>query len=122
MQVHGLNEDGTLKPVSAWPEAVKKAAISVKVRTNADGAQITEVKLVDKTKPLALLAQHLGLTGTKRDQGEEISALLARVLLEMHERLDAPPKDVTPAVDWAPLSPQPINGQRHPLPPSPDEA
>jgi phage terminase small subunit len=117
-----LHEDGTLKPVQDWPIAVKKAVTAVKVRTNATGTTITEVKIADKSKMLTLLARHLGLIREQRDTSE-ISDLLKAVLLELHDHSQAraaPPEDA-----WAPLPPAPrAHGHHHalPAPPGVEEA
>ena len=118
-----LHEDGTLKPVQDWPIAVKKAVTAVKVRTNATGTAITEVKIADKSKMLTLLARHLGLISDRRDSATDISDLLKSVLLELHEHSQA--RTAPPEAEWAPVPPAPrAHGHHHalPAPPGVEEA
>ena len=101
---------------------MKKAVTALKVRTDATGAQILDVKFADKGKMLPLLARHLGLIRDQRDAGE-ISELLKAVLLEMHEHSQA--RTATPEAEWAPLPPEPrAHGHHHalPAPPGVEEA
>jgi phage terminase small subunit len=113
-------DDGTLLPVQDWPIAVKKAVTALKVRTDATGAQILEVKFADKGKMLTLLARHLGLISDRRDAPMDISDLLKSVLLEMQEREGSAARTATPEAEWAPLPPAPrAHGHHHALPAPP---
>lgn len=110
-----LAADGTLLPVQDWPIAVKKAVTAVKVRTDATGTTITEVKIADKSKMLTLLARHLGLISDRRDSATDISDLLKSVLLELHEHSQA--RTAPPEAEWAPVPPAPrAHGHHHALP------
>ena len=118
-----LAADGTLLPVQDWPVAVKKAVTALKVRTDATGAQILDVKFADKGKMLTLLARHLGLISDRRDSTPDISDLLKAVLLEIHEH--SPARPAPPEAEWAPLPPAPrAHGHHHalPAPPGVEEA
>jgi len=118
-----LAADGTLLPVQDWPIAVKKAVTAVKVRTDATGTTITEVKIADKSKMLTLLARHLGLISARRDSATDISDLLKSVLLELHEHSQA--RTAPPEAEWAPVPPAPrAHGHHHalPAPPGVEEA
>ena len=118
---------GALLPVHQWPPDVAPAVRLVTTKelfeTTAEGERVLigylrEVRLHEKTKPLDLLARHLGLL-QGHEQHQEISELLKAVLMELVERQH--PRDVTPTSDWAPLPPQQrtANGQRAQLPPPP---
>ena len=90
----------------------------MKVRTDATGTTITEVKIADKSKMLTLLARHLGLISDRRDSATDISDLLKSVLLEIHEHNQA--RTATPEAEWVPLPPGPrANGHHHALPAPP---
>src|SRR5262245_30026862 len=118
-----MNDDGSILPLKDWPQAVKAAVTSVKVRTDDTGSTITEVRLADKTKALTLLAKHLGLVSDRRDTTTDISELLKAVLLAIQDHRQ--PRPVMPDAEWAPLPPAPrAHGHHHalPAPPGVEEA
>ena len=73
---------GTLLPMQDWPDEIRPAVRSVKVRVHltADGVveEVRDVRLWDKPRALTLLGTHLGLFEQKRqdDPGVDIVPIL----------------------------------------------
>lgn len=67
-----FDDDGNLLPIKSLPPEIRACIASVEVQTNADGAQVTKVRLWNKGQQLDLAARHLELLVNRIEVSGEI--------------------------------------------------
>lgn len=56
-----FEDDGTIKPVTAWPQKIKKSIAGIDVKYLDDGSQVNKIKFESKTKTIEMMMKNLGI-------------------------------------------------------------